>query len=518
MSLKRTITSVTLVSGLTVGTLAFAAPAFSHGYVNGPKSRAILCKEGVNVNCGAVAYEPQSLEYLKGFPEYGPADGKIASANGQFGGSLDAQSSTRWAKTDITPGPVLFDWTYTAPHATAKWHYYMTTPDWDPNAPLERSELELIATVDHDGSKASTNPDHVVNIPSNRSGYHVILAVWDVADTVNAFYNVIDVNVLGDQDPDVTAPTSPRSLSSSFPQTGGVTLAWNESRDDRGAVMYSVFRDNIKVGTSNTPTFTDLTAKPGRSYTYTVIATDPSGNTSAKSEALRVIVPEKPVVDVIAPTAPTKLHSMGVTQTQVKLMWGASQDASGAPTYDIYRNGYRIGSTSMTMFTDNSVAAGNTYQYVITAVDKAGNESTPSNTLAVTTPASPAPTDPAPVDPAPGAGGTWNDQAYYRKGDTVTANGKSYVAVQSHQGVGDPNWINALSLWAPTSTVPPIEPALETPTSTPTPAPAGAWISTGTYSAVDRVTFGGNIYVAVQSHTGNGDPNWIYAASLWQRI
>lgn len=98
MSLKRTITSVTLVSGLTVGTLAFAAPAFSHGYVNGPKSRAILCKEGVNVNCGAVAYEPQSLEYLKGFPEYGPADGKIASANGQFGGSLDAQSSTRWAK------------------------------------------------------------------------------------------------------------------------------------------------------------------------------------------------------------------------------------------------------------------------------------------------------------------------------------------------------------------------------------------------------------------------------------
>ncbi|WP_424141112.1 lytic polysaccharide monooxygenase [Sodalis glossinidius] len=40
-----------------------------------------------------------------------------------------------------------------------------------------------------------TPPDptiHDVMLPQ-RSGYHVILAVWEVANTGNAFYQVIDV-------------------------------------------------------------------------------------------------------------------------------------------------------------------------------------------------------------------------------------------------------------------------------------------------------------------------------------
>ena len=37
---------------------------------------------------------------------------------------------------------------------------------------------------------------HTCNVP-NRSGYQVILAVWDIGDTANAFYNVIDVNMGG---------------------------------------------------------------------------------------------------------------------------------------------------------------------------------------------------------------------------------------------------------------------------------------------------------------------------------
>ncbi|MFI1966542.1 carbohydrate-binding protein, partial [Streptomyces pathocidini] len=37
----------------------------------------------------------------------------------------------------------------------------------------------------------------------------------------------------------------------------------------------------------------------------------------------------------------------------------------------------------------------------------------------------------------------------YTKGDRVTHNGTTYQCVQSYQGNGDPNWINALSLWAP---------------------------------------------------------------------
>ena len=63
--------------------------AFAHGFVEKPGSRAALCSEAyglLNLNCGSVMYEPQSLEAKKGFPHDGPADGQIASAGGLFGG------------------------------------------------------------------------------------------------------------------------------------------------------------------------------------------------------------------------------------------------------------------------------------------------------------------------------------------------------------------------------------------------------------------------------------------------
>ena len=186
-----------------------SAPASAHGYVEGPLSRSAACKVGLNTGCGSLVYEPQSLEGPKGFPAGGPADGQIASAGGLFGGLLDEQSADRWYKNDVTTGPLLIDWKYTAPHSTDKWHYYMTKQGWDPNASLDRGDLELIAEVQHDGSKANTNPDHMITVPSDRSGYHVILAVWDVADTVNAFYNVIDVNVVGEGSPDQEPPSIP---------------------------------------------------------------------------------------------------------------------------------------------------------------------------------------------------------------------------------------------------------------------------------------------------------------------
>jgi Uncharacterized protein conserved in bacteria len=87
--------------------------------------------------------------------------------------------------------------------------------------------FELIPEVQHDGSRASTNPDHMITVPSDRSGYHVILAVWDVADTVNAFYNAIDVNVTGEGVPDSTPPVDSRrpGRGTSDEQRRGVGLA-----------------------------------------------------------------------------------------------------------------------------------------------------------------------------------------------------------------------------------------------------------------------------------------------------
>ncbi|HLR08746.1 MAG TPA: lytic polysaccharide monooxygenase [Bacillota bacterium] len=187
-----------LVGGLIMLalTLGVSIKASAHGYVDNPSSRAALCADGVNEGCGGVVYEPQSIEGPGNFPEEGVEDGEIASGGGVFP-ELDEQSEDRWAKVGMSSGEYTFSWTLTAAHATANWDYYVTKEDWDPNSPLKRSDLELFCSVDDGGKRPDFTVEHDCVIPE-REGYHVILAYWEVADTANAFYQVIDANFDGE--------------------------------------------------------------------------------------------------------------------------------------------------------------------------------------------------------------------------------------------------------------------------------------------------------------------------------
>ncbi len=42
--------------------ILFSSQVSAHGYVSQPESRALLCKQGINKNCGSIIYEPQSNE------------------------------------------------------------------------------------------------------------------------------------------------------------------------------------------------------------------------------------------------------------------------------------------------------------------------------------------------------------------------------------------------------------------------------------------------------------------------
>ncbi|NBJ70832.1 MULTISPECIES: lytic polysaccharide monooxygenase [Clostridia] len=209
----------------------FSSSISAHGYVNEPKSRALLCAEGANNDCGSIIYEPQSLEAPGNFPEEGPPDGKIASAN--IFHELDEQASDRWAKVPIASGPFTFEWTLTAAHATAKWDYYITKEGWNPNEPLKRSDFEKFCTVNDNGARPPFTVNHDCVIP-DRTGYHVILAYWEVADTANAFYNVIDVDFDGDYvepgnpgEPEEPNPEQPAAWDANKVYLGGDSVTYN---------------------------------------------------------------------------------------------------------------------------------------------------------------------------------------------------------------------------------------------------------------------------------------------------
>lgn len=89
--------------------------------------------------------------------------------------------------------------------------------------------------------------------------------------------------------------------------------------------------------------------------------------------------------DTQAPTVPASLVSPSQTSESVSLSWGNSTDNTGVVRYDVFRGGTQIGSSTVNSFTESNLQAATAYSYHVTASDAAGNTSTPSNTLQVST-------------------------------------------------------------------------------------------------------------------------------------
>jgi chitin-binding protein len=177
----------------------------AHGYLEVPPSRALLCQQGLNTNCGGAQYEPQSVgETFKGFPAgvggaplQGPVDGKIASGGHSLFSAVDAQTATRWHLTEIKDRNIDFQWQYPAAHPATKHEYFITQNGWNPNEPLKRATFEPAPFCHVDGGNQLPVAGAKQNcqIPGDKTGHHVILGIWTVGDTDAAFYNVADVNI-----------------------------------------------------------------------------------------------------------------------------------------------------------------------------------------------------------------------------------------------------------------------------------------------------------------------------------
>ncbi|MEU0278003.1 lytic polysaccharide monooxygenase [Streptomyces sp. NPDC088147] len=185
------------VVGLAVAGVSLLATgsASSHGYTDSPISRQKLCANGTVSNCGNIQWEPQSVEGPKGFPAGGPADGKICSGGlGQFA-QLDDPRGGAWPTTKVSGGQSYnFRWQFTARHATTDFKYYITKNGWNSNAPVTRAALDSqpFLTVPYNNQQPPATLSHSGTLPS-KSGRHLIVAVWTIADTGNAFYACSDV-------------------------------------------------------------------------------------------------------------------------------------------------------------------------------------------------------------------------------------------------------------------------------------------------------------------------------------
>lgn len=88
--------------------------------------------------------------------------------------------------------------------------------------------------------------------------------------------------------------------------------------------------------------------------------------------------------DTVAPTAPT-LAASGTTSTSTNLSWSGATDNVGVTGYDVYQGASLIGSTASTTLTATGLTPSTTYSFSVKAKDAAGNTSSASNTVNVTT-------------------------------------------------------------------------------------------------------------------------------------
>lgn len=185
------------VVGLAVaGTTVLATgSASSHGYTDSPISRQKLCANRTVADCGEIIYEPQSVEGPKGFPAAGPADGTICAGGNSRFAQLDDPRGGTWPTTKVSAGQnYTFRWQFTAMHATTDFKYYVTRNGWNPGQKLTRASLDSqpFLTIPYNGQRPPSTLSHSGTLPS-KSGRHLILAVWTVHDTGNAFYACSDV-------------------------------------------------------------------------------------------------------------------------------------------------------------------------------------------------------------------------------------------------------------------------------------------------------------------------------------
>ncbi|MGT0250597.1 lytic polysaccharide monooxygenase [Burkholderia pyrrocinia] len=201
--------------------LAAAADVHAHGRLTDPPSRIVLCTQGQNPDCKVDAWHANAMENGKFFPATQggkqdsfasddarnvtpPLDGEIAGAstNGPVL-VLNEQSPSRWQKIPLRPGALRnFKWEFSAVHKTRRWNYFVTRSDWNPSEKLTRAQFEStpFCTIQNPGQpywnpNANLAPQqptiHQCRLPM-RTGYHVILAVWEVADTAMGFYQIVD--------------------------------------------------------------------------------------------------------------------------------------------------------------------------------------------------------------------------------------------------------------------------------------------------------------------------------------
>lgn len=197
-------------------------------------------------------------------------------------------------------------------------------------------------------ANASAGPDVVrvmiatSNTTARPSGAVCVLWLDARSDKTNPPDNVGDNDIwwpeIGTAGADLTAPTTPTTLTKTSITASSFTLGWAASTDAVGVTGYEVQRDgSVSLGVAAGTTRNVTGLSQNTSYTFRVRARDAAGNVSPWSDPIEVTTATSS--DSVPPTVPTGLGATGITSSGFTLTWGAGTDNVGISGYDVRLNG-----------------------------------------------------------------------------------------------------------------------------------------------------------------------------------
>jgi len=230
----------------------------------------------------------------------------------------------------------------------------------------------LLAATPNDGTQAVTIP----NTPGTTNRIMV-------KGTNHIFFDVSNTNfTITAGSTDTVAPTAPTLAASGTTETT-TNLSWSGATDNVAVTGYDVYQNGVFRASTASTTYNATGLTASTAYTFTVRAKDAAGNVSGDSNVVNVTT-LTPVPDTTAPTAPT-LSASGTTTTTTNLSWSGATDNVAVTGYDVYQNGVFRASTASTTYAVTGLTASTTYSFTVRAKDAAGNISTDSNSVSVTT-------------------------------------------------------------------------------------------------------------------------------------
>lgn len=193
----------------------------------------------------------------------------------------------------------------------------------------------------------------------------------------------------GCSDPDTERPLPPENLSVDNQSAESLDLNWTDATDNAGIKGYEIYRDNTLLSSGTVGNnYMDRTLNPVTEYCYYIYAIDTSGNKSEVSSTVCGITRD---IDSQKPDTPINIIGISNSTSSLELSWDKSNDNIAVNGYiilddtDTQNPPYIVQRTTEEGSIITGLSPDTEYCYIVSALDQAGNISSPSQRKCYTT-------------------------------------------------------------------------------------------------------------------------------------